>query len=86
MTDRVRIQKEEILSSNWYTLKKVTFDYQKRNCTWKSQSREAYDRGNGAVILLYNKEKLLANGDRAEAEIAANLHGAFGSFLNIFYS
>lgn len=31
--------------------------------------------------LLYNKEKLLANGDRAEAEIAANLHGAF-LFLN----
>jgi hypothetical protein len=25
--------------------------------------------------LLYNKEKLLMNGDRAEAEIAANLHG-----------
>jgi len=25
--------------------------------------------------LLYNKEKLLANGDRAEAEIAANLLG-----------
>ena len=25
--------------------------------------------------LLYNKEKLLANGDRAEAEIAANLYG-----------
>ncbi|EEB95477.1 hypothetical protein MPER_05550, partial [Moniliophthora perniciosa FA553] len=25
--------------------------------------------------LMYNKEKLLANGDRAEAEIAANLHG-----------
>lgn len=27
--------------------------------------------------LLYNKEKLLANGDRAEAEIAANLYGVF---------
>lgn len=27
--------------------------------------------------LLYNKEKLLANGDRYEAEIAANLHCAF---------
>ena len=25
--------------------------------------------------LLYNKEKLLSNGDRAEAEIAANLYG-----------
>jgi NADH dehydrogenase (ubiquinone) Fe-S protein 8 len=24
--------------------------------------------------LMYNKEKLLMNGDRAEAEIAANLH------------
>ena len=30
--------------------------------------------------LLYNKEKLLANGDRAEAEIAANLHGSSISF------
>ncbi|THV08282.1 NADH-quinone oxidoreductase [Dendrothele bispora CBS 962.96] len=29
--------------------------------------------------LLYNKEKLLANGDRAEAEIAANLHDALDS-------
>ena len=28
--------------------------------------------------MLYNKEKLLANGDRAEAEIAANLHGGSG--------
>ena len=27
--------------------------------------------------LLYNKEKLLANGDRFEAEIAANLHCKF---------
>lgn len=26
--------------------------------------------------MLYNKEKLLANGDRAETEIAANLHGS----------
>lgn len=29
--------------------------------------------------LLYNKEKLLANGDRFEAEIAANLHCVFSS-------
>jgi GDP-mannose pyrophosphatase NudK len=55
MADRVRIQKEEILSSNWYTLKKITFDYQKLDGTWKTQNREAYDRGNGATILLYNK-------------------------------
>ena len=55
MTDRVRIQKEEILSNNWYTLKKITFDYQKNDGQWKTQTREAYDRGNGATILLFNK-------------------------------
>ena len=31
--------------------------------------------------LLYNKEKLLANGDRAEAEIAANLHCGWSFYL-----
>jgi len=56
MTDHVRILKTEILSDNWYTLKKVTFDYLRNNGTWAQQNREAYDRGNGATILLYNKE------------------------------
>ncbi len=55
MSDRVKIQKEEILSDNWYTLKKITFDFRRRSGTWKTQSREAYDRGNGATILLYNR-------------------------------
>lgn len=56
MSDKVRIQKTEILSDNWYILKKVTFDFQKKNGSWVNQNREAYDRGNGATILLYNKE------------------------------
>jgi len=51
---KVEIEKTEILSDNWYTLKKVTFNIQKKDGTAESQSREAYDRGNGAVILLYN--------------------------------
>ncbi len=46
-----------ILSSNWYTLRKITFDYLKRDGSWQTQTREAYDRGNGAAILLYNKEQ-----------------------------
>jgi GDP-mannose pyrophosphatase NudK len=54
MNGRVKIIETEILSKNWYTLKKVTFDYQHTNGTWIQQSREAYDRGNGATILLYN--------------------------------
>ncbi|MFM9839591.1 MAG: GDP-mannose pyrophosphatase NudK [Cyclobacteriaceae bacterium] len=54
MNERVKIISTEILSKNWYTLKKVTFDYQHTTGTWIQQSREAYDRGNGATILLYN--------------------------------
>jgi nudix-type nucleoside diphosphatase (YffH/AdpP family) len=56
MNPRVRITKNEVLSDNWYVLRKVTFDYQKADGTWQSQAREAYDRGNGAAILLYNRE------------------------------
>jgi GDP-mannose pyrophosphatase NudK len=51
------IQKTEILSNNWYTLKKITLEYQKKDNTWAIQEREVYDRGNGAVILLYNPYK-----------------------------
>ena len=54
--NNIKIQQTEILSKNWYTLKKVTYDYLKKDGIWQSQSREAYDRGNGAAILLYNKE------------------------------
>lgn len=52
----VKITNTEILSNNWYTLKKVTYDFLDHKGTWQTQSREAYDRGNGATILLYNKE------------------------------
>lgn len=54
MNNRVRIQKVETLSDDWYTLKKTTFDYLRNNGTWQTQSRETYDRGNGATVLLYN--------------------------------
>lgn len=57
MQNKVNIVEEQILSDNWYILKKFTFDYQKTTGRWERQSREAYDRGNGAVILLYNTTK-----------------------------
>ncbi|WP_152396632.1 GDP-mannose pyrophosphatase NudK [Paenibacillus guangzhouensis] len=57
MIPNIEIVKEEILSDNWYVLKKMTFKYQKRDGSWETQAREAYDRGNGAVILLYNRAK-----------------------------
>lgn len=45
-----------MLSDNWYTLNKFTYDYHKEDGSWETQEREAYDRGNGAAILLYNKK------------------------------
>ena len=57
MNNKINIVSQEVLSDNWYTLRKFTFDYQKTDGSWERQSREAYDRGNGAVILLYNKAK-----------------------------
>ena len=53
----IHIKKTEILSDNWYTLKKLTYDYLKQDGAWEEQVREAYDRGNGAVVLLYHAEK-----------------------------
>ena len=55
-TPKIEILKTEILSDNWYTLRKITYNYLKKDGTWETQSREAYDRGNGATILLYNKK------------------------------
>ncbi|MFN8347107.1 MAG: GDP-mannose pyrophosphatase NudK [Spirosomataceae bacterium] len=52
----VKIIDEKVLSDNWYILKKITFDYRNPSGQWAQQSRESYDRGNGAVILLYNRE------------------------------
>ena len=55
MVRNINITQTEILSDNWYVLQKVTYEYTRRNGEVQVQSREAYDRGNGATILLYNK-------------------------------
>src|SRR5882757_9777261 len=54
MNPAIEILGTETLSDNWYTLRKVTFRLRKRDGTWETQSREAYDRGHGATILLYD--------------------------------
>jgi nudix-type nucleoside diphosphatase (YffH/AdpP family) len=51
---KVVIESEEILSDDWYLLKKTTFKRKQKNGQWQSVTRESYDRGNGATILLYN--------------------------------
>lgn len=53
----VRINSVEVLSDNWYTLNKVDFDYRDSSGEWSHQQREAYDRGNGATVLLIDWDR-----------------------------
>ena len=52
--ERIRLKEVKVLSDDWYVLRKNTFDFLRKDGTWQTQSRETYDRGNGATILLYN--------------------------------
>lgn len=54
MNSPVEILATEVLSDDWYTLRKVTFRQWLPGGKWTTQSREAYDRGNGAALLLYH--------------------------------
>jgi nudix-type nucleoside diphosphatase (YffH/AdpP family) len=55
--NRIKNINSTLLSDNYYILKKLNFDYLMKNGKWVNQMREVYDRGDGAGILLYNKEK-----------------------------
>jgi GDP-mannose pyrophosphatase NudK len=57
MNTRVKNIKEEIISDQWATLKKVHFDYQNEDGSWDQVRREVYDRGDGACALLYNVKR-----------------------------
>lgn len=57
MEENVRIKSVKLLSDNWYVLKTTTFDLKRRDGRWQTMSRETYDRGNGAVALLYNSTR-----------------------------
>lgn len=53
----VTVRAVEVTSDGWHVLRRTTFDYRDRRGNWARQERETYDRGNGAVILLYNEER-----------------------------
>jgi len=57
ITEHVRHLDEQLLSDNWFILKKYTFELRRQDGSWQQQSREAYDRGHGATILLYSRDK-----------------------------
>lgn len=54
MEDRVRIVSEQVLSDDWAVLKKTVLDYRRSDGRWETQTRQTYDRGDGAVILPFD--------------------------------
>jgi len=57
MNQDIEVLETVVLADDWYTLRKVTFRQRGADGTWTIQSREAYDRGNGAAVLLYNPDR-----------------------------
>lgn len=51
----IKVKKSEVLSKNWGILNEITFDLKTKDGAWEEQTRESYDTGDGATILLYNK-------------------------------
>jgi len=57
LQDRIRIRSVEVLSDGWSRLDRTLFDYRRRDGGWETQARETYRRGNGAVILPFDRKR-----------------------------
>jgi nudix-type nucleoside diphosphatase (YffH/AdpP family) len=57
LSDRIRIEKVETLADDWAVLKKTTLSWRRTDGSWQTLTRETYDRGNGATLLLINRER-----------------------------
>ncbi len=55
--EHVKLLEVQVLSDNWYVLRKVTCSLRRRDGQWQTMSREAYDRGNGAALLLFDPRR-----------------------------
>ncbi|HEY9012434.1 MAG TPA: NUDIX domain-containing protein [Devosia sp.] len=57
MNERVRVIDKEVLADSWGKLTRWTLELQRRSGEWQRQTRETYDRGDGAAILLYDPDR-----------------------------
>lgn len=74
----VRNLSVEVLADSWYVLRRATFDYRQPDGSWRAESREAYDRGNGVVALLHDPSRdtvLLVRQYRAPAHLNEHTDG-----------
>lgn len=57
MSLNIKVIKNKLLSENWFVLRNYTYEITNKHGEVLRHKREVYDRGNGATILLYNREK-----------------------------
>lgn len=57
MTLKIDLIKDKILSDNYFLLRNMTYDLTRENGEVVRHKREVYDRGNGATVMLYNRDK-----------------------------
>jgi len=57
MSLKIEVIKDKILSENYFVLRNITYDLTRQDGEVVRHKREVYDRGDGATILLYNREK-----------------------------
>ncbi|PIJ51579.1 GDP-mannose pyrophosphatase NudK [Erwinia sp. OLTSP20] len=57
MSLKVHLIKNKILSENWFVLRNYTYELENASGDKVRHKREVYDRGDGATILLYNRQK-----------------------------
>jgi nudix-type nucleoside diphosphatase (YffH/AdpP family) len=54
LSNRVGLRDLEILSDNYYVLRKASFDYRRSDGGWQHQERESYDLGDAAAVLPFD--------------------------------
>ena len=57
MSIKIEVIKDKILSDNYFILRNITYDLYRNESEAIRHKREVYDRGNGATMLLYNRDK-----------------------------
>lgn len=57
MKSKLRNIVRNVLSNHWARLYNIEYEFLFKDGSWKKLQRESYDRGDGACVLLYNKEK-----------------------------
>ena len=55
--NRVKLRALKILSDNYYTLRRASFDFQRGDGVWQHQERESYDIGDAAAVLPFDRAR-----------------------------